>query len=327
MTLCFARGLPASTPQGTAAMLEEQDVTRSYLVDQNIPVPAWRTFLFSDSIEFVTKEIEVLGYPVTLRPAWRNSRSVHVSDPKELGDAVQVLQKLAGRLASRMGRPQSRYMVERSLGQSSTAILVSHGDALSATRDSLGGSGISADVSGDFYQLAIKTVAALPGIQVASVQIIAEDVGRDADVQAHGVSWLSAEPRLNSHNRANAGLGVQLADQIIERESGRSQNVGSQDNGEHEATMIFAGVSADGRIRSSLDHFLSNRTIAITSWLDGINDGGFTVLVRGSHKSLANVAHDIMRGQVPGLLPLRVELLQGLPSQMAHLVTNGSRRS
>lgn len=312
-SICFARGLPPSTSQGTAAMLEEQDVTRQYLSDQGISVPAWRTFSFTDPMEAIETYAAKIGYPLTLRPAWRNGKSLNVSNATGLRDSVRLLRQAAGRLWKRRGRPQSRFMIEETMGRDTAVVLVSHGDA-SFVQGWRGQSSrlIAADVSSSFRQLAIDAMRTLPDIQVGSVQIVAEDLRREDVSQTYGITWLGPEPRLHICNQAHPGLGAQLAGQIIDREFGWVSDSCEQGN-DLDAEIILAGISMDDSTNSALNTFLSNKDAMVRDslWID---ESEMSISLHGSPRIFVDIADGIMRGHVRGLLPLRAEVRQQFSS-------------
>lgn len=306
-SICLAGGISATTAQGTVALLEEQDVTRLHLHEAGIRVPRFRVFRFTDELASVAPVVEALGYPVGLRPAWRNRRVALVSGPGELDDAIETLRSLAGRLSNRQGRPQSRYMAEEAVGARSAQFLVAHGEVIASKATSGSGPGVDSDHT-DLGQLAVRAVTAIPGLNVGTVQVrVGESDGGRASHNGGLVAWVSAAPRIASFERRRH-RGESIADALLALELKHAGMRLGVSRATCAVSVTLCGLPDVKQAEAVVTDHVNATSELDVARLDAMGDRDLEMRVSAAPRALADFGDAVIRGEFAAIRPLRVEI-------------------
>lgn len=288
--IAFARGVAPSTDQGTAAILEEQDVGRTLIASGGISVPKFYSHTFVDNESLVLESLRRLGGRALARPAWQGGRVLVVQKASELEEKLGQLDEAAGASSRRSGRPQSRFMLEEVSEPADRPILISHGDVVGAPV------GLAADVA----DIARKAVLALPGIEVASVSLALRPTdGRWL------VTGVRQQPRIWTYRSA----ARDIADRILSAEL-RVANlpVSESSTTPFHYSVEIGGVPDPVALVTEIEHGgLASRCAG--SNYSKVESGG-TVLfeMEGTPLSVSESARRLIQGSFSDVLPLWVAI-------------------
>lgn len=289
-SLAFARGVAPSTDQGISAVLEERDVVRSFLRSRGVVVPRTRVHRFGASEEELLRSMTEMGDRVAVRPAWQSRRLETAIDFGELLRVVESLQRVAGRNATRSGRPQSRFMIEEASEGVGTAVLIGYDEILWAPPG----------VDNGVVEAARRAVEVLPGIEVAAVRL----ARRYADGEIL-VTAISPIPRF--HESGDHALG--LAKRVMRGEAEqRGWHIGAERRDVSPMEVRMFGVPSSQEFETSFRNWLSAH--ASIEEASGAPDRvGIVESIRIDSHELAELGDRLMNGAVSGTYPLFVEVV------------------
>lgn len=286
--LAFARGVPPSTRQGGAALLEERDVARSVLAGSGIPVPMCQTFTFDAPMADVERAAAQFGAGSGVRSAWQGGPIITPESSADVRGAVERIEGVVGTNSRRTARPQSRFMVEEPLREFDEDVVVSHGRLL----------GTPPGLSGPAEALAVGAIGSIPGVKVGSVRL-AERIRDGALV----VSSVSAVPRLRGPDRtASTRAWRLLSDEVgyfwkFEPRSPESDALA--------ARLEVGGVTSEGLEPGIRVETGTGSTLAVDSVQS--SSAGLLMEVEGNAPAVTELMNRLITGSLVGAVPLWVE--------------------
>ncbi|WP_022919010.1 hypothetical protein [Ruania albidiflava] len=246
--LSFVHGIPGSSGLGPVTYAQDKRMQRGLLERHGVPVPRSATFTMGRGISGAKRFARKVGYPVLVKPAvgdngietFRNIRSSGGIDaaldylrtpPSErpgFSRAAYGLTELRepGEENGRIVVPPGyMFMVEKQLEGTYLRVLVSDGEVRSIiqcegvpTDESfIGGTEILGQTHPSLNELALRAVAALPGLSLAAIDFVVENPVRPVDEQDLGVVELSERPALWVQARVDPTWAEQLAEDLVRR--------------------------------------------------------------------------------------------------------------
>jgi cyanophycin synthetase len=220
-----------------ASVVHDNELTRGLLAAVGVPVPEGRPVTSADD---AWQAVEEVGLPVLLRPQYghprRGVRCEELLSQQQVRSAYETLAK------------QTSYIVVERFAQGMDGRLLVVGDrVVAAVRRETGRSPV--DVTQSIHpQVAARAVdaARVVGLDVAGVDVVAQDFGRPLEEQGGVVTAVCARPGLRSHREASPTASAAIAGALVahlfpEGQAGRIPIVGVTGvNGKTTTTRLIA---------------------------------------------------------------------------------------
>lgn len=235
--LSFAGDIPASTTQGTAALLSERDYARRFLHDAGAQVVAHTSLRFDDDAAYIGHVADQVGYPARVSPVWASKRSRRIDDSAALRQEVEQLASIAGPRRTRRNHPRARFMLEHDAGQALLDYGIAHGRVLFRLID--GSPTEASDVATELDDFALRVMSLVPGIEVGRVRFeVAEPLSA---VTSHTCALLDVSPkvRLDTLRAAHPSIAERAATDIVALEA-QGQQITSPTLGSRSGARITA---------------------------------------------------------------------------------------
>jgi hypothetical protein len=336
--LAFIHGIPRSTTLGSVTYAQDKRMRRALLERAGLPLPKGATFSVGRGISDAKSFAERIGYPVVVKPAMGDNAIEtfpDVADEEQLDAAIDYLRTPPTERATftraayaltelrepgeEDGRvvvpPGYRFLVEEHVRGEYLRFLVVSGLVRSAVHcpgpPGSEWTGAGRDILGETHptlqQVAIDATHALPGLTVASVDIVAGDHRRPASEQNVWVVEFSERP----------GLAVQatVSDELSQRMGDVILNQYAEDDALHLAeTQDQVAVEFRAEAIPDLDGAVSALAkaaqelgitghVGISDRIEGIADG----VLQGPANHIAWLAEAMLDGKLDGHRAMLVE--------------------
>ena len=244
LTLSFARCVPGSTDQGTAALLSERDLTRELLRDAGVTVGDFASFAFKSDRGAALEWAGRIGYPVAASPAWM----VHIRPPAPNAEMLRSeIERIAGMPTRLLGpnHPRGRYLVERVTGDHRIELGIAHGEVLYRLLDGEVVAGTR--VHPGLEERARQAITHIPGLSVARVWLTAEDPAQPPDGQQCRTLDVSPAPTFDELLRVDPASAERAALQLIHGEADAQGLSITGQSAQSRAVLTIGGVALPER--------------------------------------------------------------------------------
>jgi hypothetical protein len=249
--ISFVHGVPQASTVAAVTHAQDRRFRRMLLNRAGLPTPPGITFSSKGSASlqrFVARH----GYPFVLKEAIGENPSFKhdVSNDDELDAAISQLRVLSqdhlapaqslvtsgyaeNRLnfdqdedGLRIAPPHARLLIEKRVSGRHIRCLVCGGRILAAIEINATGNGRRSEMRdqlhSDFREVIVRAASVIPGLFVASIDLVAEDPTRAKNNQNYYIVELGERPRLDSYREASAHLGDELASALVSLQAERS---------------------------------------------------------------------------------------------------------
>lgn len=318
-SVCLSQGVPPATSQATAAFLSDQIATRQVLHGAGVPLPTWRPVPFAHGQRAIAQVAREVGFPLTLRPGWggrqcvESQLAVEVRKPRDLDDAVQLLQTAAGSRAMRPAQPRGRLIVDRYLQGRVLRLLLLRNEVLDVMHDAATAF-VDAepdlislnDLHSDLPDLTRRAVSAVPSLGLASVRVVVRDPRLPLSAQQHAVLDVDMFPGLSAFERARPGAGRAHALTVLTDEMGDQGSDSRLASWVRDVTLRIGGLPFPSLSLNRVAKFVSERGLADPS-VFVVKDDHLSANLTGDTLDVALICERLIAGAAGRQRPLYVE--------------------
>lgn len=299
-TLAFARGIPASTEQGTAALLSERDLTRTMLGQAGHTVPYSASFLFKADRRQALDWADHAGYPVVASPAWLVRSASSAADPESLSERIDHLARLTERRSPGPAHPRARYLVEKIAGAHRVELCLAHGQVLSRNVDDVP---VAEDALHPALEaVALKAIADIPGLEVGRVWLSVDAPTAPPDNQVCQVVDVNPRATFDALHRRDADAAMHAAVRLMSLEAGVQGFDLTRHGVPSRAALTLGGVALTKRsselVKALCRAQLPDATVTAT------DSSGLLVRSERSVDDLGALQQALMTGKIDGVRPL-----------------------
>lgn len=246
--LSFVHGIPGTSGLGPVTYAQDKRMQRGLLERNGVPVPPAATFTVGRGVSGAKRFALRTGFPVLVKPAVGDNGIEtfrNLQDVESIDQALDYLRTPPSQRAhfsrasygltelrepgEENGRivvpPGYMFMVEHQLTGTYLRAFVSDGEVRSVIRcegvptdlSLTGGTEVIDQVHPSLKALALRAVHALPGLSLAAIDIVVEDLARPTDEQEVGVVEFSERPSLWVQAKVDPSLAERLSEDLVRR--------------------------------------------------------------------------------------------------------------
>lgn len=339
--LSFVHGIPESAQLGPVTYAQDKRMRRALMESAGLPIPRGVTFSVGRGVNAAKQFAERIGYPVVVKPAiGDNAIEVFagINNEDEFDEAVDKLRvtpseretftraaygltelREPGEEDGRIVVPPGyRFLVEEHVHGSYLRMLVLnhavHSAVLTDGSPGLGpikpGREVLDEVHPSLLQLAVRAVAAVPGLPLAAVDLVVEDHQRAADKQQARIVEFSERPGLALQAASSAHQSAELGDNILQS---HFSDMDLEPKAQHENVVVQWSVEAVP------DPDRATRLILATANDSGIGvgkveinkiEGCISSILSGSANRIAELSELLLQGSLDGIRAMHSKAVQ-----------------
>ncbi len=324
--LSFVHGVPSASSVAGVTHTQDKRLRRMLLNMAELPTPPGITFSSRGS-KNLQQFVSRTGYPFVLKAAIGENPSFkidNIANEEQLMTAISRLRLRSedqlsparsliisayaedmlnfeeDELGKRIAPPHARLLIEKRVSGRYIRCLVCGDRVLAAIEIDKTGPEQCLEVLGrlheDFRNVALRAASVVPGLSVASVDLVVEDLAREPGRQSYYIVELSERPRLDSYMEASPELGRVLADALLSYEAERS-SCSLQDPADEISIRMRAESLSDPNallplFRDTCNALRLSGSIELTDPVEGIVEGH----IQGAPSAAALVMQALMSG-------------------------------
>ena len=241
----FTHGVPEASTVSAVTYAQDRRLRRALLERVGVAVPKGASFTWK-SVNSAGQWSAELGYPVTVMEVVGENPATairNVSSEEELTAAFQELRRrepedrapgsnplVAGYATTRLGyilddegnevAPlRTRFLIEKQVPGDVVRALICGGRLIAAVLlDVTTGNGyqdITDEVHEGIVEILVRAAGAIPGLAMATLDIVVDDLRRSPEGQTCLVTELAERPRAETYNAAADGIGDRIGDALL----------------------------------------------------------------------------------------------------------------
>ena len=322
----FTHGVPEASTVAAVTYAQDRRLRRALLERAGVAVPTGASFTWK-SVNSAANWAADLGYPVIVKEVVGENPATAIRDvgsEDELTAAFQQLRRrepedrapgsnplVAGYATTRLGyilddegnevAPlRTRFLIEKQVPGDVVRALIC-GDRLIAAvlLDVTTGHGyqeVTSALHEDIAEILVRAAGAIPGLAMATVDVVVDDLRRPSEGQNCLVVELAERPRAETYNAAGEGLGDRLGDALLDFQAQRA-GISLPAPGSHASgrALIEGLRDADGAARA-LPALAKQYNVDLT--VQGIDDldGELTTTYAGPPGAVAVLMELLLAG-------------------------------
>lgn len=337
--LSFVHGIPETSTLSAVTYAQDKRMRRAQLERAGVPVPKGATFSVGRGIKEAKAFARRVGYPVVVKPAMGDNAIeafADVADEEQLDAAIDYLRtppterdtfvrsayaltelREPGEEEGRIVVPPGyRFLVEQQVTGSYVRLLVIGREVRSAVRLPVPpgvmaplepGEDVFAELHPTVAELAVRAVSGIPGLTVASVDLVVSDFRRSVDDQHAWVVEFGERPGLVAQATVSDRLSQQAGDMIV-RHYAESRAVALPEPGGQVAMDVHAAAipDLDGAIEVIAARARAaglTGELGVTDRVEGVADG----VIQGPPEHVAWLSELLLAGMLDGHGAMLVE--------------------
>jgi hypothetical protein len=324
--LSFVHGVPSASSVAGVTHAQDKRLRRTLLNLAGLPTPPGITFSSRGS-KNLRQFVSRTGYPVVLKAAIGENPSFKIDNIANEEQLMAAISRLRIRsedqisparsliisayaedmlnfeedeLGNRIAPPHARLLIEKRVSGRYLRCLVCGDCVLAAIEIDKTGPERCVEVLGrlheDFRNVARRAASVVPGLSVASVDLVVEDLAREPGRQSYYIVELSERPRLDSYMEASPELGRVLADALLSYEAERSSYILQDPVDEIAIRMRAEGLSDPNALlplfRDTCNALQLSGSIELADPVEGVVEGH----IQGAPSAAARVMEALMSG-------------------------------
>ncbi len=322
----FTHGVPEASTVAAVTFAQDRRLRRALVERAGLPVPRGATFSFRSSERAAEWSAE-LEFPVVVKETVGENpaKSVPgVASRDELEAAFRTLRRrdpidrspgsnpmIAGYAATRLGYEvddegnqvapaRTRFLVEKQpIGQYVRLFACGNRSPIAVLLDPGSGQGtqdVSDEVHSSVRDVALRAMRSIPGLAVASVDVVLDDHRVSADEQPFSVVEVSERIRSETYEAAATGLGERLGEELLEFQAATAGLELSKVSTKVNVTMRIAGLRDAGGVVAGLSDAAAEYGVEATvTGVDAL-DEHIDASCQGTAGGVAMLAEALMSG-------------------------------
>jgi hypothetical protein len=322
----FVHGVPQASTVAGITYAQDKRLRRTLLNMAGLPTPPGITFSSRGS-KNLQQFVSRTGYPFVLKEAIGENPSFKIdnivneeqlmvaisrmrlrsedqlSPARSLITSAYAEDKLnfeEDELGNRIAPPHARLLIEKRVSGRYLRCLVCGDRVLAAIEIDKTGPERCVEVLGrlheDFRNVALRAASVVPGLSVASVDLVVEDLARAPDNQTYYIVELCERPRLDSYMEASSELGPDLANELVRYQAARA-SVQLEDPTDRIAVRVRAESLSEPNallplFRDTCNALRLSGSIELADPVEGIVEGH----IQGAPSAAALVMEALMSG-------------------------------